>query len=82
MNNLLDELLKPNENETLEYWLYKNRKAIFKIHLEKEGATWKKISQDVSDIFNLTHTLRTSEFLHILNSEFLFNVNQRLTYLL
>lgn len=83
MNILLEEgILKPSENETLEHWIYINRKSIFNIHLKRTDANWKRLTQDVSEIFNLPYTLRTSQFIQILNSEFLFSVNQRLTYLL
>lgn len=79
--HILDQLKKPENNETLEYWIYKNRKEIFRLHLNTKDANWKQISQEFSEIFNLPAVLRTSEFIHILNSDFLFSINSRLTYL-
>lgn len=79
-NRILENLENPEKNETLEYWIYKNRKEIFRLHLERSDINWKKISQEVSEIFNLPTILRTSEFIHLLNSDFLFGINSRLTY--
>lgn len=36
--HILDQLKKPENNETLEYWIYKNRKEIFRLHLNTKDA--------------------------------------------
>jgi hypothetical protein len=66
-------------SKNAEHWIHDNRSQLFKLHLEKEGLTWRKLSILLSE--HLSTPIKTSDLVQIVNGEYMFSLNKRFSAL-
>jgi len=64
---------------SVDHWIHDNRAQLFKLHLEKDGLTWRKLSILLSE--HLSAPIKTSDLVQTVNGEYIFSLNKRFSAL-
>lgn len=84
MNTFTTELFSEGfspflQKQDIQHWIHNNRAQLFKLHLEKDGLTWRKLSVLLSE--HLSTPIKTSDLVQTVNGEYMFTLNKRFSAL-
>lgn len=65
--------------QNAQHWIHDNREQLFKLHLEKDGLTWRKLSILLSE--HLSTSIKNSDLVQTVNAEYMFTLNKRFSAL-